>query len=131
MSGRNVSKGPLGMANLSATWRYCQSVWHYRHFWLSLVRLDLQAKYRRSVLGVGWTLLHPLAMTAVLCVVFHGIFGREIASYAPLVLTGLALWNFLTSVTLEGCGCLYAGEKYIRSTSIPMAVYPLRTLLSV
>jgi lipopolysaccharide transport system permease protein len=119
------------MANLSATWRYCQSVWHYRHFWMSLVRLDLQAKYRRSVLGVGWTLLHPLAMTAVLCVVFHGIFGRDIVSYAPLVLTGLALWNFLTSVTLEGCGCLYAGEKYIRSTSIPMAIYPLRTLLSV
>ena len=83
------------------------------------------------MLGVGWTLLHPLAMTAVLCVVFHGIFGRDIASYAPLVLTGLALWNFLTSVTLEGCGCLYAGEKYIRSTSIPMAVDPLRTLLSV
>lgn len=119
------------MPKLLATWNYCRRVWHYRHFWLSLVRLDLQAKYRRSMLGVGWTLLHPLAMTAVLCVVFHSIFGKDLISYAPLVLTGLALWNFLTSVSLEGCGCLYAGEKYIRSTPIPLAIYPLRTLLSV
>jgi ABC-type polysaccharide/polyol phosphate export permease len=119
------------MGNLSAAWMYCQRVWRYRYFWLSLVRLDLQAKYRRSVLGVGWTLLHPLAMSCVLCVVFHQVFHFDIWTYVPFVLTGLAIWNFITSITLEGCCCLYNGEKYIRSQPIPVAIYPLRTLLSV
>jgi ABC-type polysaccharide/polyol phosphate export permease len=119
------------MGKLSAAWTYCQRVWRYRHFWLSLVQLDLQAKYRRSVLGVGWSLLHPLAMSCVLCVVFHEVFGQPIRTFVPFVLTGLAIWNFITSVTLEGCCCLYNGEKYIRSQPIPVAIYPLRTLLSV
>jgi ABC-type polysaccharide/polyol phosphate export permease len=118
-------------SKLTGACGYCRRVWHYRHFWLSLVVLDLRAKYRRSVLGVGWTLLHPLAMTTVLCVVFHEMLGLDLFSYIPFVLTGLAVWNFLTSVTLEGCGCLYAGEKYIRAQPIPLAIDPLRTLLSV
>ena len=44
---------------------YLADVWRHRHFWLSLVRMDLQSRYRRSVLGIGWSLLHPLATTVV------------------------------------------------------------------
>src|SRR5690606_12400546 len=45
---------------------YLSSIWGSRYFWFSLVRMDLRSRYRRSVLGIGWSLLQPLAMTCVL-----------------------------------------------------------------
>src|SRR5262249_18391644 len=53
---------------------YLGAIWRCRYFWLSLVRMDLRHRYRGSVLGLGWSLLHPIAMTAILCTVFHHLF---------------------------------------------------------
>lgn len=109
--------------------RYCGSIWDCRWFWLSLVRADLRTRYRRSFLGLGWSLLHPIAMTIVLCTVFHGLFGVEIQDYAPYLLTGLCFWNAFTTVAIGGCGCLYQAENYIRQHPAPIGIYPLRTVL--
>ena len=46
---------------------HLQAVWTFRYFWLSLVKMDLMTRYRKSVLGVAWSLLHPLSMTAIFC----------------------------------------------------------------
>ena len=54
---------------------YVHSVWNCRFFWMSLVMMDLRTRYRRSILGMGWSLLHPIAMTATICAVFHHIWG--------------------------------------------------------
>ena len=108
---------------------YLGDIWRCRYFWLSLVRMDLRTRYRRSVLGVGWSLLHPLAMTAILCFVFHRIFKTDIADYGPYLLSGLACWQYLLQSTVQGCQCFFQGQAYIRQCPVPLAVYPLRTVL--
>lgn len=108
---------------------YLAAVWRCRYFWLSLVKMDLRTRYRRSILGLGWSLLHPIAMTTVLCTVFHSIFNVPVADYGPFLLSGLTLWGFITSSVTQGCDCYYAGENYIRQFPAPMAIYPLRTVL--
>ena len=106
------------------------AIWKCRYFWLSLVNMDLRRRYRRSALGVGWSLLHPIAMTTILCIVFPKVFGGvSVQEYAPSVLVGLCFWNFITSTTLLGSQCLITGERYIRQYPAPMAIYPLRTVL--
>jgi lipopolysaccharide transport system permease protein len=109
--------------------KYLAAVWQCRYFWLSLVRMDLRTRYRRSILGMGWSLLHPLAMTGILCIVFYSMFNRDIPEYAPYLLAGLATWNYLVTATLQGCQCFFQGESYIRQYPAPLAVYPLRTAL--
>lgn len=109
--------------------RYLKSIWKCRYFWISLVQMDLRNRYRRSLLGLGWSLLHPIAMTAVLCTVFSKVFGQDPFEYAPSLLVGLCFWNFITTSTKDGCQCLFQGEKYIRQFPAPMAIYPLRTVL--
>ena len=94
--------------------RYLATIWRCRYFWLSLVKMDLRTRYRRSILGLGWSLLHPIAMTAILCLVFAGLFHADIRDYVPYVLAGFACWNYILSVTLQGCQCFYQGEMYIR-----------------
>lgn len=110
---------------------YLQEIWKRRYFWLALVKLDLDARYRRSFLGIGWSLLQPLAYTSVMCLVFYQIFEMDLREYAPYVFTGVAIWNFISYSVLEGCQSIQAGEKYIRSYPAPLAMYSLRTTLSV
>lgn len=107
---------------------YFGRIWTLRYFWLSLIRIDLQNRYRRSILGVGWSLIQPLMMTAVLCVVFHGIFQVDIWDYAPFVFLGLAYWAFVNHCISHGCHAFHIATTYIRQQRAPMAIYPLRTV---
>jgi ABC-type polysaccharide/polyol phosphate export permease len=110
---------------------YFRAIWQCRYFWLSLVKMDLRTRYRRSLLGMGWSLLNPIAMTAIFCIVFGRVFadGDGIGVYAAYLLAGLSCWQYLTGVTLQGCQCFYRGESYIRQYPAPLAIYPLRTAL--
>jgi ABC-type polysaccharide/polyol phosphate export permease len=108
---------------------YLRAVWLCRYFWLSLVKIDLRTRYRGSVLGIGWSLLHPIAMTAILCTVFSTIFNQDIHFFAPYLMAGLTFWAYLVNVSIVGCQCFFQGECYIRQHPAPMAIYPLRTML--
>src|SRR5262245_29961025 len=110
---------------------YLKAVWRCRYFWLSLVKMDLRTRYRRSLLGLGWSLLHPIALTVIFCVVFQQIMamGEDGTKYAAMVLAGLATWSFIVNSTLGGSQCLHQGESYIRQFPAPVAIYPLRATL--
>jgi lipopolysaccharide transport system permease protein len=108
---------------------YLNAIWKCRYFWLSLVKNDLRARYRGSVLGIGWSLLQPVAMTAIICLAFSTILKMPIQTFAPFLMSGLTFWSFLGTVTVGGCQSFFAGESYIRQYPAPMAIYPLRTAL--
>jgi lipopolysaccharide transport system permease protein len=96
---------------------------------MALVRIDLKNRYRRSVIGVGWSLLHPILMTIVLCTVFSQLFEMPIKTYAPFLMSGLVFWIYITAAMSQGCHCFIQGEPYIRQHPAPLAIYPLRTVL--
>ncbi|MEN6405957.1 MAG: ABC transporter permease [Thermoguttaceae bacterium] len=108
---------------------YLRNIWQLRYFWMALVRNDLRNRYRRSVIGIGWSLLHPIAMTIVLCMVFTQLYHQNLREYAPYVLSGLTYWGFISAVVMQGCQCFFQGEHYIRQQPAPLAIYPLRTTL--
>jgi lipopolysaccharide transport system permease protein len=108
---------------------YCAAIWRTRYFWWSLVTMDLRSRYHGSALGLGWSLLNPILMTAVISTVFCQLFNQDFRSFAPFLLLGLAFWNFLTACVMEGCQSFQRGEPYIRQHPAPVAIYPLRTAL--
>ncbi len=119
--------------------QHLKAVWTFRYFWMSLVKMDLRSRYRRSVLGIGWSVLHPLAMSAVFCLVFAEIMrvqGGDAAGYpaqwrwyAAYLLSGMAVWEFIRNSTAIGCQALLANEAYIRQCPLPYGIYPLRTVM--
>jgi lipopolysaccharide transport system permease protein len=109
--------------------KYLIDIWRLRYFWTALVQIDLRNRYRRSMIGLGWSLLHPIALTVVFCVVFSQLFGLSVKEYAPFLLSGLIFWNYIVAVMNEGCQCFFLGESYIRQHPAPLAIYPLRTTL--
>ena len=108
---------------------YFSEIWRLRYFWYSLVRTDLRKRYRRSVLGMGWSLLQPIAMTIVLSVVFSQMWRQNLRDFAPYLLCGLTFWGFISAAVMQGCQCFLEGESYIRQHPAPLAIYPLRTVL--
>ena len=58
-----------------------QNFWKFKPLLEELVSRDVKIKYRRSVLGVLWTLLNPLLMMIVLSVVFSNLFRFDIENF--------------------------------------------------
>lgn len=108
---------------------YCRSVVDSRFFWLSLAMHDIRKRYRRSILGAAWAILHPVFLALVISFVFSRAFQLGSRDYFLYVLTGLCYWNFLTYVLNEGCQSIRSGEIYIMEHRLPMAIYPLRWAL--
>src|SRR5262245_5069274 len=117
------------LSPLRAALTYLKEIWDYRHFWASLVQSDLRRRYRRSLLGVGWSLMQPIAMTLVLSLVYSNLFKTSFREFGPMLLTGFAVWNYVHGVAMQGCSSLITAEGYIRQQSLPLAIYPLRTVL--
>lgn len=120
---------PVIISHVTDLPSYVRQVWSYRHFWMNLVRGDLRSRYRGSLLGIGWSLLNPLMMMGTLCFVFHNLFHLDATTYIPYLLTGLAFWGFFSSAVGQGCHTFRMAEQYIRQQPVPLAIYPLRTML--
>ncbi len=110
--------------------QHLKAVWTFRYFWMALVKMDLRSRYRRSVLGIGWSMLHPLAMSAVFCVVFSSLMGvKDWRDYAAFLVCGMTVWGFILNSTVMGCHALIHNEAYIRQCPLPYGIYPLRTVM--
>jgi ABC-type polysaccharide/polyol phosphate export permease len=106
------------------------TVWKFRHFWLSLAGMDLRVRYRRSILGIGWSLLNPIVMTIVFCIAFASWQGNgDWRTAAPFYIAGLAVWDFIKHSAVQGSLTFIRNEPYIRQSPLPLAVYTLRTSL--
>lgn len=118
------------MASIAASrLPYFVQIWRLRHFWSSLVCNDIISRYRRSFLGLGWSLLRPISMTLVFVFVFGGLFNQPTAEYAPYLMLGLAVWQFMHESMFTGCQCFVNAAVYIRQKRVPLALFPLRTVL--
>ena len=120
---------------------HLHAVWKFRYFWLSLVKMDLRSRYRRSILGIGWSVLHPVVMSAVFCLVFSKIMNIQEArwqelgypepwrGYAAFLVAGMVTWIFMQTSAIIGCNALIHNESYIRQCPLPYSIYPLRTVM--
>lgn len=86
-----------------------------------LVITDFKLRYKGSVLGYVWSLLRPLALFAVLYVVFvHFLrFGEGIPHFAVSLLLGVVLWSYFIEVTTNGLSAIVGRGDLMRKLSFP------------
>lgn len=108
---------------------YLNKLYDARYFWMHLARIELKNKFRRSKLGILWTFVSPLCLTAIMSVVFAVAFHIEITTYAPYVLSGILVWELITSSFLGGSGVIIANDAYIRQFNHPISIYTLKSAI--
>lgn len=101
--------------------------YRYRHLILQLIRRDVLTRYKRSILGVAWTMLNPLGMMLVLTLAFSQLFGGTRA-YPAYVLSGLIAWNFFSQTTMAGINQMVWGGGLLSRIYIPRTVFVLSSI---
>ena len=95
----------------------------YRSLLRDLVARDLKVRYKRSILGVAWTMLNPLLMMAVLTFVFSQLFRADVRHYAVYLLSAQLIWTFLAQTTTQAMNHLAWGSALITKIYLPRSVF--------
>jgi ABC-type polysaccharide/polyol phosphate export permease len=105
-----------------------REIFNYRNLILQLTRRDIVARYKRSVLGIAWTMLNPLGMTLVLTLAFSQILRIDIPGYPAFVLSGLMAWNFFSQTTTASMVNLVWGGSLLKRIYIPRSSFALAAM---
>ncbi len=101
----------------------------YRELFGNLFRRDFQAKYRGSALGVLWSLLNPLALTAVYLVVFGLLWqGNTVPHYPLFLLDGLACWTFFGTSLQAATRSLVDSAELVKKVRFPRQLVPFSSV---
>lgn len=105
----------------------------YSFLLMQLVSRDFKVKYKRSVLGVIWSLLYPILMMAVMAVVFSNVFRMSTpgVSYLAYLMTGLTYFNYFTEASNLAMSSVVANFSLINKVYIPKYIFPLSKCLFV
>ena len=95
-----------------------------------LVLRDLKLRYKRSFLGLAWSLLVPLAQMAVLYVVFRHLLPLNIPAFTTFLLTGILPWTWFQGSLLAASGAIANNREVVRQVGFPLAVLPAITVIS-
>lgn len=90
-----------------------------------LVTRDIKLRYRRSVLGVAWSQIAPLAMMTVLSFVFAHVVGLKIPHYAAFLFAALLPWIWFQTAIVAGTQSVVGGRDLVRQPGFPVAMLPV------
>jgi ABC-2 type transport system permease protein len=97
----------------------------YSYLLKNLVKKDFTTRYRRSALGILWSVLNPLLMMMVISAVFSNIFRIQIENFAVYYLTGALVFNFMSEATSGALVSVLGSAGLIRKVYIPKYIFPL------
>lgn len=93
-----------------------------------LVSREMKLLYKRSLLGIAWTLISPLLQLAALAFVFQVVIPVEVPNYASFVFCGLLVWNWFQSAMFQSTGSIVANASLVRQPRFPSAILPVVTV---
>ena len=96
-----------------------------------LINRDFKVKYKRSVLGIVWSLLYPVLMMTVMAIVFSNMFrfAVEGVNYLVYLMIGIVVWNYFTDATGVSLGSIIDNFSLISKVYIPKYIFPLSKVL--
>ena len=100
----------------------------YRSLVKQFVSRTIKARYKRSVLGVMWTLFNPLMTMVVLTIVFSHVFKFAIEHYPVYVLSGLIFWGFFSHTTHTAMGEMIWSGSLLNRIYVPKTVFAVSAI---
>lgn len=104
-----------------------KAVWERRELLHMLVRREIRARYKDSVLGMIWSLIRPLIQLLIYYMVIGRFLGaqRSIPSFAIYVFTGLSIWQLFSEIIATGTGSIVSNGGIIKKIQLPREIFPL------
>lgn len=102
----------------------------YKFLINQLVSRDFKTKYKRSFLGVLWSLLNPLLTMAVQYAIFSTLFRFDLPHYQVYLLSGIVMFNFFSEATNQAIVSITGNASLITKVYMPKYVFPVTKVLS-
>lgn len=95
----------------------------YQFLFEELVKRDFKLKYKRTVLGMGWSILSPLLTLLVLNFVFGYYFGRRIQHFTIYMFCGNLLFSYFKESTSTGMTALLSNAGIFTKVNVPKYLF--------
>lgn len=102
----------------------------YKFLINQLVARDFKTKYKRSILGVFWSLLNPMLTMLVQYMIFSTLFRFDLPHYQVYLLSGIVMFNFLSEATNQALVSITGNAGLITKVYMPKYVFPITKVLS-
>ena len=107
-----------------------KEIYQYRHMLKTLVKQDINGRYKGSFFGFLWTLLNPLLMLFVYSLVFQFVFRTGIEHYSIYLFICLMPWNAFANTIAVGTTCVSNNASILKKVYFPREVLPLAVVIS-
>lgn len=101
----------------------------YRSLFSELVRKGIVLKYRRSYLGVVWSMIEPLLTMIVLTIVFGTLFGHNNREFPVYILAGRLIYTLFSQSTTASLKSIRQNEAMIKKVYVPKYMYPISAVV--
>src|SRR3989344_8130948 len=83
---------------------YFKELWHFRELYWAFTVREIKVRYKQTILGTGWAILQPLALTVIFTVVFGFLlsFGSGDIPYPIFAYSALLPWTFFSNAVTFG-----------------------------
>ena len=98
-------------------------LWRFRHLVSELVSRDIKVRYKRSVIGIAWTMLSPLLNMIALTFVFSVVLKQGIENYPVYFLCGSIFWTFFAQSTGHAASLTVEAMEITKRVHIPRSVF--------
>jgi len=95
-----------------------------------LVHRDLTVRYKRSVLGFFWTMLHPLLLMLIFTIVFSSLFRGRAPHYETYFLSAYVAWNFFAQTTVNAMASVAWNGPLMKRVRVPPSIFTLSIVVS-
>lgn len=131
-SKKTAAKVVYDTDSTAAPRRLVGAIWARRELIATLALRDVRARYQQSILGAYWTVLNPLATTAVFTIVFSIIAQVPVGTtpYVVFVLCGLVPWSFFANALTNATGSLVGMAGLLTKVAFPREILPLAAIVA-
>ena len=102
----------------------------YKDLLKELVRRDVKTKYRRSVLGILWSVLNPLGMMIIMSIVFSHVFRANIENFPVYLMCGQLIFNFFNEASTIAMSAILGNASLIKKVYVPKYLFPVSKVCS-
>ena len=100
-----------------------QKMQRYQFLFEELVKRDFKKKYKRTVLGMAWSILSPLMMLIVMKLVFTQFFGRNMEHYTIYLFCGNLIFSYFNESTSQGMISLMGNASIFTKVNVPKYLF--------
>lgn len=108
--------------NISA---HLNNFFHFKDLLVELVKRDIKVRYRRSVLGMLWSVLNPLLTMVVMTIVFSNMFKNDLPNFPVYIISGYLVFNFFSEGSNQAMSSIIDNRMLIQKVYVPKYILPM------